>query len=74
MLGRHETGSYQYIHTNDQFVIAIEEIQRWIQTGQTITVDCEGVNLSRFVNVTLISIGSRTHVFLIDVLNLGIKT
>ena len=46
MIGRHETGAYRYIDTNVQFVIAIEEIQRCIQIGQTIAVVYKGVNLS----------------------------
>jgi exonuclease 3'-5' domain-containing protein 1 len=51
--------------------IAIEEIRQAIQKGETIAVDCEGVELSRFGSVTLVNIAVRGQVYLIDVLIIG---
>jgi hypothetical protein len=45
--------------------IAIEEIRQAIQKGETIAVDCEGVDLSRFGSVTLINIAVSGQVYLI---------
>ena len=51
--------------------IAIEEIRQAIQKGETIAVDCEGVELSHFGSVTLINIAVSGQVYLIDVLKIG---
>jgi hypothetical protein len=51
--------------------IAIEEIRQAIQKSETIAVDCEGVDLSRFGSVTLINIAVSGQVYLIDVLKIG---
>ena len=69
--GPNETCHYGYIDTELQLSIAIEEIRQAIQKGETIAVDCEGVNLSRFGSVTLINIAVRGQVYLIDVLKIG---
>ena len=54
--GLMETSHYGYIDTEGKLSIAIEEIRQAIQKGETIAVDCEGVELSRFGSVTLINI------------------
>ena len=69
--GLKETSHYGYIDTEGKLSIAIEEIRKAIQKGETIAVDCEGVTLSRFGSVTLINIAVRGQVYLIDVLKIG---
>jgi exonuclease 3'-5' domain-containing protein 1 len=69
--GQKETSHYGYIDTEGKLSIAIEEIRQAIQKGETIAVDCEGVNLSRFGSVTLVNIAVRGQVYLIDVLKIG---
>jgi len=69
--GLKETSHYGYIDTEGKFNIAIEEIRQAIQKGETIAVDCEGVELSRFGSVTLVNIAVRGQVYLIDVLKIG---
>ena len=71
--GQNETCHYGYIDTEEKFSIAIEEVRKAIQKGETIAVDCEGVELliSRFGSVTLINIAVRGQVYLIDVLKIG---
>jgi hypothetical protein len=48
--------THGYIDTEGKLSIAIEEIRQAIQKGETIAVDCEGVDLSHFGSVTLINI------------------
>ena len=69
--GQKETSHYGYIDTEWKLSIAIEEIRQAIQKGETIAVDCEGVELSRFGSVTLVNIAVRGQVYLIDVLKIG---
>ena len=57
--GLKETSHYGYIDTIGKLSIAIEEIRQAIQEGETIAVDCEGVNLSHFGSVTFINIAVR---------------
>ena len=66
-----ETSHYGYIDTEGKLNIAIEEIRQAIQKCETIAVDCEGVELSRFGSVTLINIAVSDQVYLIDALKIG---
>jgi exonuclease 3'-5' domain-containing protein 1 len=50
--------------------LVIEEIRQAIQKGETIAVDCAGVELSHFGSVTLINIAVSGQVYLIDVLKI----
>jgi exonuclease 3'-5' domain-containing protein 1 len=71
MTGLNKTNHYGYIDTEEKLSIAIEEIRQAIQKGETIAVDCEGVELSRFGSVTLVNIAVRGQVYLIDILKIG---
>ncbi|XP_063447945.1 piRNA biogenesis protein EXD1-like [Mytilus trossulus] len=70
-IGRNETSTYKYVDTKDKFIEVMKELQEKIRNKQMIAVDCEGVNLSRFGSVTLINIGTRDLVYLIDILKIG---
>ncbi|XP_063397486.1 piRNA biogenesis protein EXD1-like [Mytilus trossulus] len=70
-IGRSETSTYKYVDTKDKFIEVMKELQEKIRNKQMIAVDCEGVNLSRFGSVTLINIGTRDLVYLIDILKIG---
>jgi exonuclease 3'-5' domain-containing protein 1 len=70
MTGLNKTNHYGYIDTEEKLSIAIEEISQAIQKGETIAVDCEGVELSRFGSVTLVNIAVRGPVYLIDILKI----
>lgn len=70
-IGRNETSTYKYVDTKDKFIEVMKELQEMIKNKQMIAVDCEGVNLSRFGSVTLINIGTRELVYLIDILKIG---
>ena len=47
--------------------LAIKEIRQAMQKGETIAIDCEGVELFHFGSVTLINIAVSAQVYLIDV-------
>ncbi|VDI46491.1 exonuclease 3'-5' domain-containing protein 1 [Mytilus galloprovincialis] len=70
-IGMNETSTYKYVDTKDKFIEVIKELQEMIKIKQMIAVDCEGVDLSRFGSVTLINIGTRDLVYLIDILKIG---
>ncbi|XP_063416896.1 piRNA biogenesis protein EXD1-like [Mytilus trossulus] len=70
-IGKNETGTYKYVDTKDKFIEAMKELQEKIRNKQMIAVDCEGVDLSRFGSVTLVNIGTRDLVYLIDILKIG---
>ncbi|VDI43212.1 exonuclease 3'-5' domain-containing protein 1 [Mytilus galloprovincialis] len=70
-VGINETSSYKYIDTKGKFSSAINELNDKIKDGKTIAFDCEGVDLSRFGCVTMVNIGTRDMVYLIDVLKIG---
>ncbi|XP_063447956.1 piRNA biogenesis protein EXD1-like [Mytilus trossulus] len=70
-IGRNEISTYKYVDTKDKFVEVMKELQEMIKNKQMIAVDCEGVNLSRFSSITLINIGTRDMVYLIDILKIG---
>ncbi|CAC5411180.1 EXD1 [Mytilus coruscus] len=70
-VGINETSSYKYIDTKGKFSSAINELNNKIRDGKTIALDCEGVELSRFGCVTMVNIGTRDMVYLIDVLMIG---
>ncbi|XP_052072589.1 piRNA biogenesis protein EXD1-like [Mytilus californianus] len=70
-VGINETSSYKYIDTKEKYISAINELNNMIKDGKTISLDCEGVDLSRFGCVTMVNIGTRDMVYLIDVLRIG---
>ncbi|XP_063447957.1 piRNA biogenesis protein EXD1-like [Mytilus trossulus] len=70
-IGRNETSTYKYVDTKDKFIEVMKELQEKIENKQMIAVDCEGVDLSRFGSVTLVNIGTRDLVYLIDILKIG---
>ncbi|XP_071177763.1 piRNA biogenesis protein EXD1-like [Mytilus edulis] len=70
-VGTNETSSYKYIDTKGKFSSAINELNDKIKDGKTmIAFDCEGERLSRFGSVTMVNIGTRDMVYLIDVLKI----
>ncbi|XP_063396016.1 piRNA biogenesis protein EXD1-like [Mytilus trossulus] len=70
-IGRNETSTYKYVDTKEKFIEVMKELQEKIENKQMIAVDCEGVDLSRFGSVTLVNIGTRDLVYLIDILKIG---
>ncbi|XP_063447946.1 piRNA biogenesis protein EXD1-like [Mytilus trossulus] len=70
-VGINETSSYKYIDTKGKFSSAINELNDKIKDDNTIALDCEGVDLSRFGCVTMFNVGTKDMVYLIDVLKIG---
>ncbi|XP_063447958.1 piRNA biogenesis protein EXD1-like [Mytilus trossulus] len=70
-VGINETSSYKYIDTKGKFSSAINDLNNKIKDGKTIALDCEGVDLSRFGCVTMVNVGTKDMVYLIDVLKIG---
>ena len=70
-IGKNETSTYRYVDTKEKFNVALKELNEKIHKRQMIALDCEGVDLSRFGSITMINIGTRDLVYLIDVLKIG---
>lgn len=69
--GQNKYTSFAYITNTRSLRVAMKGIESLVRNKQMLAVDCEGVELSRFGSLTILSIGTRDTVYLIDVKEIG---